>query len=97
MTGNPAAESASSTATEVWVSAPALRMIPSARFARLLDPVDELALVIGLPELDLQVERCGAGQASLLDIGPGIMPINRRIPHPEQIEVGAVQNIDRRQ
>src|SRR5271166_7200487 len=39
------------------------------RFARLLDPVDELALVIGLPELDLEVEGCGAGQAPLLDIG----------------------------
>src|ERR1700747_3344435 len=66
-------------------------------FARLLDPVDELALVIGLPTLELQFERCGADEASLLDVGQSIMAINRGIPYSEQIEVGTVQNINGRQ
>ena len=85
MTGSPAADSASSTATEVWVSAPAFRTMPSADFPRLLDPVDELALVVCLPKVDLQIERCGAGEAALLDIGERVASINRRFSDPEQV------------
>src|SRR6185369_7665612 len=65
-------------------------------FARLLYPVDELTFVVGLPKLDLQVEGRRSGEAPLLDIGQGVVAVNRRITHSEQIEVGTVQDIDGR-
>ena len=70
---------------------------PVGRFARLLDPVDELAFMIGLPELDLQVERGGARGATLLDVAERVMPVYRRVTDPEQVQIGAVQDKDGRQ
>ena len=41
---------------------------PVRRLARLLDPVDELAFVVGLAKLDLQVEIARARDAAALDV-----------------------------
>src|SRR5207302_1107822 len=66
-------------------------------FTSLLDPIDQLTFVIGLAEVDLEVECCGAGRAALLDVAERVMAIDRRVANPEQVEVGAVQNEDGRQ
>ena len=39
----------------------------------------------GLAEIDRQIERFGARQAALLDIGQGVVAIGRRLAHSEQI------------
>src|SRR6185312_17479546 len=70
---------------------------PIRSLARLLDPVDELALVIGLAEIDGEVERRGPRDAALLDIGQRIVAVSRRFPHAEQVEVRAVKYKDGRQ
>src|SRR5215471_5197709 len=70
---------------------------PFCGFARFLDPVDELPFVIGLPEIDLEVERGGTRQTPLLDIGQCVATVNRGIANPEQVEIGAVQDKDGRQ
>src|SRR5690606_40999691 len=49
--------------------------------ARLLDPVDELTLVIRLPELDGETEGGGMLQARLLDVSEGLPPIGCRLAH----------------
>ena len=61
------------------------------RLARLLDPVDELAFVVGLAEIDRQVERLRARQAALLDIGQRVIAIGRRLAHAEQVQIGSVK------
>src|SRR6516162_3313297 len=70
---------------------------PVSRFASLLDPVDDLPLMVGLPKIDFETERRGARCAALLDIAEGVVAVDRRIAHPEQIEIGAIQNENRRQ
>ncbi len=55
------------------------------RLARLVNPVDELALVVGLAEIDRQIERRSPRQATLLEIGQGVVAIGRRLAHSEQI------------
>ncbi len=67
------------------------------RLARLMDPIDELAFVVGLAEIDRQIERRGARQAALLDIGQRIIAIGRRLAHPKQVQIGAIQDKDGRQ
>ena len=66
------------------------------RFTRLLDPVDQLAFVIGLAKIDLQVERGRAREAARFDIGQGVMAVDRRLAHPEQVQIGAVEHKDGR-
>src|SRR5580700_1170731 len=70
---------------------------PVGRLARLLNPVDELAFVVGLAEVDCQIERPSPRQAALLDIGQRIVPVGRWLAHPEQVQVRAVKNEDSRQ
>src|SRR5581483_11404190 len=60
--------------------------------ARLVNPVDELAFVIGLAALDRQVERAGAGEAALLDIGERVVSVGCWLGHPEQVDVRAVEH-----
>src|SRR6516164_4825707 len=67
------------------------------RFARLLDPVDELAFMVALPEIDLEAKCPGAGGTALLDVAERVMPVYRRIAHPEQVQIGAVQDKNDRQ
>jgi len=66
-------------------------------FTSLLDPIDQLTFVIGLAEVDLEVECCGAGRAALLDVAERVMAVDRGVADPEQVQVGAVQDEDRRQ
>src|SRR5439155_8767736 len=51
---------------------------PVGLLARLVDPVDKLALVVGLAEVDLEIERGGAREAALLDIGQRVVAVGRR-------------------
>jgi hypothetical protein len=55
-----------------------------------MDPIDELAFVIGLTEIDRQIKRGGARQATLLDIGQGIVAIGRRLADSEQVQIRAI-------
>lgn len=64
--------------------------------ARLLDPVDELALVIRLAEVDGEAQQSGPLVAGFLDIAQGFAAIESRLAHAEQVEVGAVEDKDRR-
>src|SRR5665213_729891 len=64
------------------------------RFARLLDPIDELPLVVRLAEVDGEAERGGALEAGFLDIGEGLVAIGLGLPHAEEIEIGPVENED---
>ena len=64
------------------------------RLARLLDPIDQLAFMVGLAELDRQVESLAPREAALFEIGQRIITISRRLAHAEQIEIGAVQDKD---
>src|SRR5712671_3393915 len=76
---------------------PGIQNEPLGRFARLLDPVDELTFMIGLPKIDLEVERSSPREAALLDIRQRVMPVNRWVAHPEQVQIWAVQDKDGRQ
>jgi hypothetical protein len=62
--------------------------------ARLLDPVDELAFVVGLAELDRQAQS-GAGLPTVgLDVGQRVSPIDGGFALAQHIQVRAVQDID---
>src|SRR4029079_19578852 len=62
--------------------------------ASLLDPVDQLALMVGLTELDLElVTGCGLA-AELFNVLQLRAAIFVRLAGAEQIEVGAVENVD---
>src|SRR5471032_2786551 len=62
---------------------------------RLVDPVDEQALVVGLTKLDRHRERLGALQTSLLDVGQGLVAIDLRLAQAEQVEIRSVEDQDR--
>src|SRR5262245_43711129 len=49
-----------------------------ARLARLVDPVDELPLVVGLAEIDRQPELARLLDERLLDLGEGLRAVDRR-------------------
>ena len=67
------------------------------QLARLLDPIDQLPLVVRLAELDRQIERVAPRDAALFEIGQRVVPVGRRLAHPEQVQIGAVQNKNGRQ
>jgi len=58
--------------------------------ARLLDPVDELTLVVRLAKFDFQSEIGGPRRAARLDVGERVEPVDRRVAHPEHVEIRAV-------
>ncbi|MNE46003.1 hypothetical protein D3C80_1403220 [compost metagenome] len=62
--------------------------------ARLMDPVDQLAFVIRLAEHDARV--AGGGLAQRLDVGQGLVAIDVRLPNPEKVQIGAVQDVEDR-
>src|SRR5438552_9440122 len=62
------------------------------RFAGLLDPIDKLTFVIGLAEVDLEVECPGSRRAALLDVAERVMAIDRGVADPKQVQIGAVQD-----
>ena len=62
---------------------------------RLVDPVDQLALVVGLPEVDDQPVRGGGRDAQCLDVGEGGGAVDLRLSLAEEVEVGSVEHEDR--
>ena len=63
--------------------------------AGLLDPVDQLALVVGLAEVDLEPERLAGLPAVLLDVVERLAAIDPGLALAEHIEVGTVEDEDR--
>src|SRR5215469_12606612 len=53
--------------------------------------------MIALPEIDLEAECRSAGGAPFLDVAERVVAVDRRVAHPEQVQIGAVQNKDGRQ
>ena len=62
--------------------------------ARLLDQVDQLALVVRLVKGQRQRKPRGGLLAALLDLRQRGRAIDMRLAHAEQIEIGSVQNYD---
>jgi hypothetical protein len=57
------------------------------RFTRFMNPIDKLAFVVGLTEIDRQIERRGARETTLLDIGQCIIAISCRLADSEQVQI----------
>src|SRR5262245_56616170 len=62
--------------------------------ARLLDPVDDVALVVRLAEDDLPAELLGLLAHQLLDVGERRAAVLLRLTRAEQIEVGSVEDVN---
>jgi len=62
------------------------------RVARILDGVDEDALVVALEEIDLHAQLDGMGPDEVLDIIEGLRAIDRRLTFAEKVQVGAVHH-----
>ena len=54
---------------------------------RLMNPIDKLAFVVGLTEIDRQIERRSARETTLLDIGQCIIAISCRLADSEQVQI----------
>src|SRR5271166_5723044 len=63
---------------------------------RLVDPVDQLKLGIGLPELYLQTQFCAYAPGCRLYVRQCLAAIDFGLPGAKQIQIRAVQNIDNR-
>jgi len=62
--------------------------------ACLLDPVDQLALVVGLAEIDRQAQLRRLLQARLFDIGQGLAPVGRGLADTEKVQVRPIEDQD---
>ena len=65
------------------------------RGSRLLHPVDQLTLVVGLPEHHLSPLGGRLRLAERLNVLESRMPIDVRLARSKQVEVGTVQDVDR--
>src|SRR5207342_712400 len=61
--------------------------------AGLLDPVDKLALAVGLTELQIPTQLVRDLEAGALDIGQGCRAVDLWLAHPQQIQIRAVQDV----
>ena len=61
----------------------------------LMDEVDQFAFAVGLPAIGVQSELRGGVRAELLDIGERGMAIGLGLAGPQQVEVRAVEHVDR--
>ena len=61
---------------------------------RALNPVDQLALRVALPEIDAKAEVCPLAPAQRFDIGKRLAAINLRLAGAQHIQVGTVQYQD---
>ena len=95
ITGRPTARIASCRASEVWVKAPGLMTMPLAAGGRLVDPVDQLALVVGLAEVDRKAQPFAGVAAGVLDVVEAAAAVDRRLALAEQVEIGTVEDEDR--
>ena len=57
----------------------------------LLDPVNQFALLIGLPKLDRHLQLDRAGTDFGFNVGQGGVSIHLRLPLAEQVQVRAVE------
>src|SRR5688572_21083202 len=64
---------------------------PLRRTAGLLHPIDQLAFVIGLPEIDRKTKAGGSFPAIRIDLGKRTAAIDGRLARTEEIEVRAVE------
>src|SRR5207237_304941 len=62
---------------------------------RLMNPVDDLALAVGLAEFDGEIEAARSVAAQLLHLGERGMPVFLGLADPKRVEVRAVQDVDR--
>src|SRR5580700_6076797 len=62
------------------------------RRSRFLDPVDQLALVIRLLEVDVKAQRGRRVGAQLLDISQRSRPVHLRLPGAQKIQIRPIQN-----
>ena len=60
----------------------------------ILDPCDQLALDIGLPEIDGKANRLGMRDAAVLNISQSIVTINRRLANAEHVQVRPIKYQD---
>jgi mono/diheme cytochrome c family protein len=67
---------------------------PAGRRMRLLDPSDEFGLAVALARFDDEPESLGARRAARLELGQGLAAIDVGLPHPEQVQIGAVEDED---
>src|SRR5438093_9296523 len=63
---------------------------------RLLDAVDQLAFMVGLLEVNAEPKLLSVLSAGVFDIAQGVGPINGRLARAQQIEIGSVEDEDRR-
>ena len=61
----------------------------------LLDPCDQLALVVALPKLHRMPECLGLLSAPLVQIVQCLVTVDFRFTGPKQVEIRAVQDVDR--
>src|SRR6516225_2117682 len=64
--------------------------------ARLMNPVDQLKLGIGLAEFDVQSQLSSRAPALGLYVGQRLISVDSGFALAEQVQVGPVQNIDDR-
>ena len=68
---------------------------PRRRPPRLLNPVDQLAFMIGLQKPDGNPQILGQRRTRLRHVIQGLAALNLRLPQPQQVKVWAVQNENR--
>src|SRR5262249_28688507 len=62
---------------------------------RLLNPIDDLALVVRLTKFDAQSVLCSGGPAQLFGVGERGVAVNLRLAQAKQIEIRSVEDVDR--
>src|SRR4029077_20991034 len=62
--------------------------------ARFLNPIDDLAFVIGLAKYHRKPVMLRGRAAEFFDVGQRGAAVELRLPAAEQIEIGSVQDID---
>ena len=60
---------------------------------RFLDPVDDLAFMVRLAEVDLKSQVCADPAASRGDVVERLEAVDLRLPSTQQIQVGPVQHV----
>ena len=61
-------------------------------FARLVNGIDQGALVIGLHEAHRRIQGPGFGFDLLVDIRQGFASVDSRFTRPQQIEIGTIED-----
>jgi hypothetical protein len=59
-----------------------------------VQPIDQMALMVGLAKVDIEPQRLRLIVEAARNIVKRIGPVNLRLAHSEQVEVGAVEDVD---